>query len=114
MMLGYSKEIAVTLQVMKNGVGILVDVECVAHVDYGAPNGEMEWEVTGLEFQNYEFANGKREVTGKTVIDKSDGPLFNILMSGLDEDQIAESVAEEFSFSRDDDSGYVNSARVLA
>jgi len=114
MTLWHSKEIPVTLQVSKNGIGIFVDVECVAQVDYDAVDGEIEWQVTGFEFHECEWRDGKSIITARTIVDKGDGPLFGILMSGLDDDQIEESVAEEFSFSRDDDSGYVNRAWVTA
>lgn len=103
MTLWHSKEIDVTLQVSKNGVGIFVDVECTAHVAYDSVGGEIEWEVTGFEFG---------DKNGRTTIDKRDDVIFNLLMSSLNDDDIKESVAEEFSYSRDVESGYVNRAWV--
>ncbi len=112
MTLWHSKEIDVSLQISKQGVDIFPDVECIAHVDYDAVDGDIEWELTGFEFQRREWENGKSVVVASTMITKGDGLLFGLLKSALEDDQITESLAEEFSYSRDDDSGLVNRAWV--
>ena len=100
----HSKEIDVTLQICKSGVGIFVDVECTALVDYDVEDGEMDWQVTGFEFC---------DKNGRTTVKKNDGPLFNILMSGLDDRQITDILHDEFSYTHDSDSGFCTGARMM-
>ena len=100
----HSKEIDVTLQICKSGVGIFNDVECTALVDYDVEDGELDWQVTGFEFSDKH---------GRTTMNKNDGPLFNILMSGLDDRQITDILNDEFSYSYDSDSGFCTGARMM-
>ncbi len=96
--LAHSKEIAVTLQITVRGVDIFQDVEC------DAIDGEAEWKITG-----FQFSSNDQTIT----IGKEDG-LFNILLGGGDNDYIDEQLASCFSFQRDEDSGYVTRATVIA
>ena len=64
----------------------------------------MDWQITGFEFC---------DKNGRTAVNKNDGPLFNILMSGLDDRQITDVLDDEFLFSYDDESGYRHSAQVI-
>ena len=100
----HSKEIDVTLQICKSGVGIFVDVECTALVDYDVEDDEMDWQVTGFEFS---------DKSGRATVSKNDGPLFNILMSGLDDRQITDILNDEFSYTHDSDSGLCSGARMM-
>lgn len=100
----HSKEIEVTLQICKKGVGIFVDVECTALVDYDVEDGEMDWQITDFEFS---------DKNGRTTVNKNDGPLFYILMSGLDDRQITDILNDEFSYSYDSDSGFCTGARMM-
>ncbi len=108
MTLWHEKEIDVTLQSDVRGVSIFTDIECTVLVDYDSVDGEIEWKVTGFKFTNY-----RDDQT--TVIKEGDDQVhWAILMSALDDSVIEESVAKEFTFQQDSDSGYFHSPQVTA
>jgi hypothetical protein len=108
MTLWHEKEIDVTLQSDVRGVSIFPDIECTVLVDYDSEDGEIEWKVTGFKFTNY------RDDETTIIKEGDDAVHWAILMSALDESVIEESVASEFSYKQDSDSGHCHSARVTA
>ncbi len=112
----HEADLDVTLQITHRGVTIFADIECKVHVSYGvdAAIDYVGFEVDWFEFSEYPISRGKRGDLKTVRITKDDLVLYNILFSGLDEERIQETLAENFTFKQDSDSGLCHSPEHVA
>ncbi len=103
-------KVETTSEIIRDGVCIFQQ-DVVAHVNWELAYGDVdpEWTVEKFEFQDTKFIDGKRVVLISVFITKDDGPLFQVLLSGIEHDHFAEALNDaihpDLDFSYDPETG---------
>ena len=71
---------------------LLVELDCSADVQHSRCGDEVVWHITSISMNNVRLL---------------EGTLYNIILQGIDEDDLAERVNELYTWKTDSETGYL-------